>query len=226
MHMKTRERRTGLGLDRRAFSSLLAAGALTTLPACTRDNSAHVPPRPAKDLTVMVIRHAEKPDPTHPGIDERLRPDPKSLTARGWDRARKLPGLFNTTGKQGPGLPAPAAIFAAAATGPQGGARRHRQTVEPLAEQLGVEVDTRYARSQERELARAVVDGGASPVLVCWQHKSIPAVVRALGAAEAAGVPRKWPKGRFDLVWVFEYGVAEKAWAFRAVDQGLLEGDE
>ncbi|MDG4863696.1 histidine phosphatase family protein, partial [Streptomyces sp. T-3] len=90
MHMKMRAGRTEPGLDRRAFSSLLAAGALTTLPACTRDKSAvYVPPRPANDLTVMVIRHAEKPDADHPGIDERLRPDPKSLTARGWDRARK-----------------------------------------------------------------------------------------------------------------------------------------
>ncbi|MFC7306526.1 hypothetical protein ACFQVC_20150 [Streptomyces monticola] len=199
-------------------------------------------PKPVGDLTVMVIRHGEKPDAEHPGVDERLNPDKKSLTARGWDRARKLPGLFapaddggggsdGENGSDGEGtddrtLPLPAAVYAAG-RGPAGGARRLAQTVTPLAEQLGLPVRTDCGKTQERALAEAVLAGAASPVLICWQHSHIPSLVRALGARDAgpAAPPRRWPSDRFDLVWLFRYDAGTGRWTFRQADQGLLEGD-
>ncbi|MGW0734672.1 hypothetical protein [Streptomyces sp. NPDC002851] len=193
------------------------------------------PQSPVHDLTVLVIRHGEKPDDDHPGLDEQLRLDPESLTARGWDRALKLPSLFgpsgpaNGGGTAAPALPLPATVFASAPGGPVGAARRHAQTVTPLAEQLGLKVRTDYGKKQERELAEAVLTDATSPVLICWQHSRIPKIVRALGADAAwpTPPPDAWPSDRFDLVWVLRrnFGSGAGRWTFRAVDQGLLDGD-
>lgn len=187
------------------------------------------PPRPARDLTILLIRHAEKPDREHPGLDEELRPDRKSLTARGWDRARKLPALFGPyVGTDGrPELPLPATVFAAGSHGPAGGARRLAQTVAPLAEQLGLTVRTTHGKTEERALTRATITTARSPVLICWQHSHIPAVVRALGAEDAGPVPppAHWPPHRYDLVWVLTYDARAGRWGFREVDQGLLDDD-
>ena len=42
---------------------------------------------------VMIIRHAEKPDGSAPGLDEDGNEDDSSLTAVGWQRARGLERL-------------------------------------------------------------------------------------------------------------------------------------
>ena len=45
----------------------------------------------------MIIRHAEKPDGSAPGLDEDGNEDDSSLTAVGWQRARGLVDLFDPT---------------------------------------------------------------------------------------------------------------------------------
>ncbi|GAA4103011.1 hypothetical protein GCM10022284_47870 [Streptomyces hundungensis] len=118
-------------------------------------------------------------------------------------------------------LPRPATLYAAADQGPHAGAHRMRQTVTPLGEALHVRVNTEFAEGSEKELAAAALSA-ASPVLICWEHSKIPAIVDALGAAQVAGVPEEWPD-RFDLVWVFTRRSGR--WTFRSVPQHLLPGD-
>ncbi|MER5641074.1 hypothetical protein ABT095_29495 [Kitasatospora sp. NPDC002227] len=168
-------------------------------------------------LTVMVIRHGEKPAGGSQGRDDAGRADNSSLTERGWQRAEALPGLF--TPQPAAGLRTPAKIYAAADSGPHAGAHRMRQTVTPLARKLGLNVDLGYAETQESALARAVA-AQRGPVLVCWEHSRIPAFARAL--APSAGAPAGWPD-RFDLVWVFTRTGGN--WSFRQLDQHLLPGD-
>ncbi|MFF3003204.1 hypothetical protein ACFVTF_10390 [Kitasatospora sp. NPDC057940] len=170
------------------------------------------------EALVMIIRHGEKPDGGHPGLDENGHHDGKSLTERGWSRARALPTLFVPPA---PGLRTPARILAAADQGPLAGAHRMRQTVTPLAAKLGLTVDTDYAESQETALAGAAL-AGPQPTLICWEHSRIPRIVEALGAA-GSGAPATWPD-RFDLVWVFARP-AGGAWTFQEVRQHLLDGD-
>ncbi|MFE7525656.1 hypothetical protein ACFU7Y_08020 [Kitasatospora sp. NPDC057542] len=209
---------------RRAVLGALAAASPLGLAGC----SAGKPERtaataeasdPGREAFVMVIRHGEKPDGGHPGLDESGRPDGKSLTGAGWARANALPALFVPPA---PGLRTPARILAAADRGPLGGAHRMRQTVTPLAGRLGLTVDTAYAESQESALAGSAL-AGAQPVLICWEHSRIPRIVEALGAADS-GVPAAWPD-RFDLVWVFSRPVGG-AWTFHEVRQHLLDGDD
>ncbi|MET8955187.1 hypothetical protein ACWEO4_40115 [Streptomyces sp. NPDC004393] len=172
--------------------------------------------------TIMVIRHGEKPGKHESGIDENGRPDAKSLTRRGWGRAGALPTLFTPPKGQAlkPGIVRPRTIYAAADQGPLAGAHRMRETVTPLAQHLGIRLDTTYAEGQEAALAKAALSA-PQPVLICWEHSRIPAIVNALGASHS-GVPAVWPN-RFDLVWVFTY--AHGSWAFRQVGQHLLPGD-
>jgi hypothetical protein len=97
--------------------------------------------------------------------------------------------------------------------------RRPRQTLDPLAERLGLEVDTRFLKPQLSELAAAAVatDGVA---LIAWEHHLIPALTNAI-LGGASGVPQVWPDDRFDMVWVCD--VAHRA--LHQVPQTLLAGD-
>ncbi|MET8627984.1 hypothetical protein ABZW30_30300 [Kitasatospora sp. NPDC004669] len=213
--------------SRRALLSGLLAAAPLVLAGCSSSGKKdkadkNGPVAKASDpggaAFVMIIRHGEKPDGNLPGLDENGKHDGKSLTQRGWDRAKALPTLFAPPAT---GLHTPARIYAATDQGPMAGAHRMRQTVTPLAAKLGLTVDTTYAESQESELAGAAL-AGTQPVLICWEHSRIPRIVEALGAS-GSGVPGTWPD-RFDLVWVFSRP-AGGAWTFQEVRQHLLNGD-
>ncbi|ARF58482.1 hypothetical protein [Streptomyces gilvosporeus] len=207
---------------RRLLAGLAAAP--VALAGCGRKGSSdplHLA-RSQATTTVMIIRHGEKPDKSHPGYDEHGHKDPHSLTRRGWARARALPKLFDPPKGRAPvpGLMRPKTLYAATDKGPLSGGHRMRQTVTPLAQQLGIKLDLTFAESQEAALAKAAVAAPA-PVLICWEHSRIPAIVDALGAS-GTGVPGEWPD-RFDLVWVFTH--AHGKWTFRQVNQHLLPGD-
>ncbi|MFB7629675.1 hypothetical protein ACFC0M_01800 [Streptomyces sp. NPDC056149] len=216
--------------SRRWVLAGLAAAAPAILTACGGHKEAaaainpHGPGKtaPGDSTVIMIIRHGEKPDKHHPGIDEHGHEDHKSLTQRGWDRANGLPKLFDPpAGKPLPaGLQRPRTLYAATDQGPNAGAHRMRQTVTPLAHHMGLKVDLDYAESEESNLAKAAL-AATGPVLICWEHSRIPDIVDALGASDT-GVPHKWPD-RFDLVWVFTH--TKGSWAFRQVNQHLLPGD-
>ena len=68
----------------------------------------------AAGRSIMIIRHAEKPDGTTPGVDDDGNEDDSSLTAVGWERAHALVGLFDPAeGDPRAGLARPQTIYAA-----------------------------------------------------------------------------------------------------------------
>src|SRR5690349_19512072 len=165
-----------------------------------------VPPQPLEPSgsrqVLMIIRHAEKPVPSGPaiGISASGRPDKRSLTVDGWQRAGALVELFAPLrGRPPAGLWRPSAVYAAAAR--NGRSRRSIETVQPLARQLGLPVDDRYAPGEEARLAAELVDR-PGVTLVSWHHKSLRRIVDALGEITPAK-PGRWPGDRYDLVWVF-----------------------
>ncbi|EST19192.1 hypothetical protein M878_42665 [Streptomyces roseochromogenus subsp. oscitans DS 12.976] len=176
----------------------------------------------ADNTVIMIIRHGEKPGKHESGFDQNGRPDAKSLTQHGWERARALPRLFDPPKGQAlkPGIMRPRTIYAAADQGPLAGAHRMRETVTPLSQHMGIALTTTYAESEETALAKAALSA-PQPVLICWEHSRIPAIVDALGASHS-GAPAQWPE-RFDLVWVFTH--TGGSWTFRQVGQHLLPGD-
>jgi phosphohistidine phosphatase SixA len=186
-----------------------------------------VPARPsgtsAPERVVMLIRHAEKPLPSGPayGISPVGRPDKRSLTVDGWQRAGALVELFAPArGRPPAGLWRPDAVYASAAR--NGRSRRSIETVEPLARQLGITVVDRYAPGDEAKLVGELV-ARPGATLVSWHHKSLNAIIDNLGDITPAP-PRHWPRDRYDMVWVF---VGEAGgWRFAQVPQLLLPGDQ
>jgi hypothetical protein len=182
--------------------------------------------------TILIMRHADKPEPDGDGgVDAVGVPDKKSLTPRGWQRAGIWVELFAPSLGQQRVLPKPTAIFASApaskaeiAAGNGGSkSRRPLETISQLAAKLGIDVDLRFAKGQEANLAAAlsVMDG---VTLVCWQHEDIAAIASAL-SPQPQGVPGKWPGDCFNVVFCFDRSEAGAAWTFQQVVPVMLKGD-
>ncbi|MFF4369432.1 hypothetical protein [Streptomyces sp. NPDC001594] len=186
-------------------------------------------PAPTGADTIMLIRHAEKPQKHREpyGVTVGGERDAESLTVTGWQRAGALAELFDPTqGQIRAGLRVPDRIYAShtdkTAKGDDGSvSRRPVETVTPLAGKLGRKVDQSFGLGQEAALAKAVTAQHGT-TLIAWHHGHIPALVHALGAVRPA-VPAKWPDGRFDEVWVFTRDGG--TWRFSQVPQLVLAGD-
>src|SRR5579871_5650522 len=166
---------------------------------------------------ILLIRHAEKPDERSYGVSPSGAGDEKSLTVRGWQRAGALVCLLSPLGTLTKDS-TPQFIFASHSS-----SERPQQTVQPLAEKLGIVVNLDYGKGDEVKLAAAAkACGGVT--LISWQHEYMTAVANAvLGDNRTA--PQEWPKDRFDVVWVFDLDVSTSKYRFAQVPQLLLAGD-
>ena len=198
----------------RAFEGSCLSHHPTQLPS-------HVP-----NQQIMIIRHAEKPEPlggTPFGVSIDGVQSTHDLTVRGWQRAGALVGLFKARADEEltVGLATPVTIFA---TGVTAGSKslRPQDTVRPLADALGIDLDTRYAEPDAQDLARAALDA-QGPVLIAWHHEHIADVVDAISGHAIA--PRPWPDDRFDLVWSLHRAGLEADWLLTQIPQLLLAGD-
>ena len=176
-----------------------------------------------RDQFIMIIRHAEKPRPGRAarGITRSGRPDKRSLTVEGWQRAGALIDLLAPArGLPPAGLRRPVAVYGSAAV--HGRSKRAIETVKPLADRLGLQVVDHYAPGDEAKLAEELNSRpGAS--LVSWHHKSISRIVEHLGAVTPAP-PAHWPEDRYDMVWTFTRDGG--SWRFAQIPQLLLAGDQ
>jgi broad specificity phosphatase PhoE len=178
-------------------------------------------------LVIMLIRHAEKPigdEPPH-GVAPDGVADAESLTTRGWQRAGALVGLFAPCDHDRPCrsiLPTPTHLLASK-VGADSSSRRPMQTLQPLADRLGLDIDTRFLKEQAADVVDAIrmMDG---VVLVSWEHRLISSMAARI-VGDAAEVPDPWPSDRYDLVWVFEPSATGDGFGFRQVPQLLLAGD-
>ena len=57
--------------------------------------------------------------------------------------------------------------------------RRSEDTLTPLAELLGVEIDLTFSKGQETALAKAA-QACNGPVLIAWQHENINLIANAI----------------------------------------------
>lgn len=202
---------------------LVLIGGAGAAPGAVAPAPGAAPAEPAgpPDL-VMIIRHGEKPDADHPGVDADGLTDAGSLTATGWERAYRLVDLFAPAqGPLRPGLARPVAVYAAGATD-DGDGTRTRETVTPLAEHLGVPVRSDVGSGQEKALVRRVL-AGPGPALISWQHEEIPAIVAAFPHVSPAP-PEDWPDDRYDVVWILTR--TAEGWQFTQAPELALPGDD
>lgn len=183
-------------------------------------------------LTLMIIRHGEKPGGAWPGpgLTPAGVPDPNSLVVRGWQRAGSWAALFGA-GLGGGDYPSPAVIYAAnpaQAGGPADSepSQRPFETITPLADRLSLVPVTKYPTGAETALV-AEITGLSGTVLVCWEHKRIiSGILPALQlGTDLPGLPIKWDGQRFDVVLRFDRATPGAAWAFRELFPRLLSGD-
>ena len=178
---------------------------------------------PDTGQVIMIIRHAEKPLPKNRvrGITSSGRPDKRSLTVDGWMRAGALVELLAPAWGEPPdGLRRPDAVYGSGAE--HGRSKRSIQTVEPLAEQLGVEVVDRFKPGDEAKLAAELAKRPGT-TLVSWHHGSVGKIVKHLGDVTPEP-PQHWPDDRFDVVWILTRD--GDGWRFEQVPQMLLPGDD
>ena len=180
-------------------------------------------------LTILIIRHAEKPGEAWPGPG--LTPDgvadKKSLVIRGWQRAGGWSALFGG-GLGGDDFPGPTAIYALNpnATAGDDPSQRPFETITPLAARLTLTPIVKYPLGAEHDLVAEIV-GLAGVVLVSWEHKAIaksilPAIA---GAQTLPGMPKKWDGARFDVVLRFDRSAPGAPWTFRQLFPRLMSGD-
>jgi hypothetical protein len=185
-------------------------------------------------LTLMIIRHAEKPREQWPGPGLTIEgiADEKSLVIRGWQRAGAWSALFGA-GLGGIDFPRPDVIYAAdptrgimTADPADGPSQRPSQTVTPLGDNLGPKPVTKWALGEEAALVDEIKKL-SGVVLVCWEHKRIISdMLPAIAAGMIVpGLPSKWNKLRFDVVLRFDRGAPAQPWSFRQLFPRLLSGD-
>ena len=178
-----------LTMHRRYFLFHLAVGSLCLFPlaAWCKAEPGHGP----KNATVLIIRHAEKPE-TGDG-----------LTPAGEARARAYAVYFRTFQFQD----APVKLDAIFAAADSKNSRRPRLTVQGLGSALGLPVETRYRDKEYEALAdelRKSYDD--RNVLVCWHHGVMLELLRAMGADPDTLLPGgKWPGDEYHWVIVLRY---------------------
>jgi hypothetical protein len=211
----------------RTIAATVALAASPVLVGC--DTSSTNPPAqtspggaPASKV-VLIIRHGEKPDENgRHGIDVQGNQDDSSLTPIGWNRARALVDGFDpANGVLRPGLAKPTTIYAARAND-NGEGTRTRETVMPLADKLGIKVNTRFGKGDEEDLVRNAISQ-PGPTLICWQHGEIPDIADAFGSVTPTP-PSEWPDDRFDVVWTLTK--TADGWHFAQLPELALPQDQ
>ena len=170
---------------------------------------------------IMLIRHAEKPDASDGGVDQKGKPDKHDLIVRGWQRAGALVQFFATPHDPNGPIKRPATIFA---TEPTTGSESNRplHTVTPLAKFLNLNIDSTIVEGSEDVLVKAAIAAN-SVVLIAWHHEKIPAIANLILQNQSA--PQKWSGDRFDVVWIFTRAAANAPWTFSQTPQLLLSGN-
>jgi hypothetical protein len=181
-------------------------------------------------LTIMLVRHAEKPggEWPGPGLTTEGMPDKKSLVIRGWQRSGAWAALFGA-GLASGDYPAPSAIYAAKPeddNGDNNASKRPYETIIPLGRRLHIKPVVDFAKGEEQDLA-ANLSGQTGVVLVSWEHKAIvknllPAL---FGEQKISDVPSKWDDARFDVVLRLDRAAPNAPWFFRQLFPRLLSGD-
>ena len=146
-------------------------------------------PSPGDGLTVVLFRHAEKPKKGD------------NLNCQGLNRSLALPPMLY--GRFG----IPGAIYVPSmAVGDNTLHSRMFQTMVPFAAKYNLQLTTKFGEDETGALASAVLLRNGV-VMIIWEHKRIPDIVRALGVGDT---DLHWPDDDYDSLWVitFKNGVA------------------
>jgi hypothetical protein len=183
----------------------------------------------ADTLTVLIIRHAEKPGEKWPGrgVTFEGERDDKSLVIRGWQRAGAWAALFGA-GLGRDDYPKPDIVYAAQpGSGPpgEGPSRRPFETVTLLGDRLKYNppIIDAFPQGKEPDLVDAVMKR-SGVALISWEHKAIISAILPL-IPIGGKAPTHWPGDRFDVVVRLDRAAGKEKFACRMLYPCLLSGD-
>jgi hypothetical protein len=164
-----------------------------------------------KDTTVLIIRHAEKPDS---GFD---------LTPVGYERAKAYVHYFQSFTIDSK----PVRLDHLFAAADSKGSHRPHLTLEPLSKATGLTIDRRFGAKDFAALAnelRARPHG--EHVLICWHHGDIPALLQSLGADPRQLLPKgKWPDNVFGWMIQLRYDDKGQLAEAKRINENLMPDD-
>lgn len=178
-------------------------------------------------LTLLIIRHAEKPGETWPGpgLTAKGKESKEALVIHGWQRAGAWAALFGTP-LGSADYPTPSRIYAANpdVTDPADPtvSRRSAETVLALKD-TGIETIESFAKGQEAALVEKLVTL-SGVVLVCWEHKAITRKILP-GLPIQGTPPAKWDDTRYDVVLRLDRAEGAARFTLRQLFPKLLSGD-
>ena len=161
-----------------------------------------------KNATVLLIRHAEKPE-TGDG-----------LAPAGEERAKAYVAFFENLQVQSQ----PARPQALVATRDSEASHRPRLTLEPLGKALGIPVETRFKNKDDQAMVDSLRAGSydGKTTLVCWHHGMMSDLLRALGADPNTVLPGgHWPEEEYDWLIELRYDEQGHLQSARRVDEHL-----
>jgi len=166
-----------------------------------------------RNTTVLIIRHAEKPDAG------------SLLNARGEQRAVAYVDYFNPLRVDGQTL-IPQRLIAAGDT-PE--SSRSRLTLTPLSQRLNLVIEQPYVNGDLHHLVKLLRKSNqAQTVLIAWHHGHINKLIKAFGGdATALMGEEKWPDDVFDWVIVLRFDDNGRLMPSRSLklQEHLLPGD-
>lgn len=159
---------------------------------------------------IVLIHNAEKAIQGH------------QLSLKGRERAAALvPYLIDTGSPLKTSIPV--AIYATAAP-KEMSSSPCIETVKPLAQELQLPIQDTFGSIEVKKMAEEIK---ADPryhgktVLICWDHATIPDLVRAFGALQS---PNRWFPETYDRTWVITIAPTGKT-TFQNLPQKLMFGD-
>jgi hypothetical protein len=199
-------------LLRRFFCGLLLLPALASAHH-SKKHDADGSTQGLRNVTVLIIRHAEKPD------------NGSGLTPRGEQRAVAYADYFDPLGLDDETLQPQRLI----ATSDSKDSERPRLTLTPLATRLQLPIEQRFADKQVDKLVGSLREQNqASVVLIAWHHGKLDELINAFGANADSLLGRdKWPGDVYNWVVVLHFDDRGELIPSRSrlVHEHLLPGD-
>jgi hypothetical protein len=169
----------------------------------------------ATPAQVLLIRHGEKPST---GDD---------LSPQGQQRAQAYVHYFETN-PEVLEYGTPVAIYAMkASTGSDDTDFSYRpvETVTPLAQALGLQVQANYEKDDIQPLVSEIMSNPAyegKMVLICWEHKVIVDIAAQFGVSPT---PETWSGSVYDQVWEIDFS-GNQVSNFREFSEHLMPWDQ
>lgn len=137
-----------------------------------------------KNLKLVLIRHAEKPD-----IGD-------NLSCAGFNRSLKLPEVIKAK------FGIPDYIYVPALhLGKSTPRARMFQTISPLAVKYNLTINSKFEEEDDAGIT-ADVTSKKGTILIVWEHNQIKPLLKALGLKVK---DLQWPDNDFDSIWIVTF---------------------